>query len=78
MRWSAKILSGFIMVVTPIAVYTGTLYAPVPAITPNQIETDWLRQDQLYELEAARAAGESDTRPVDYNTDNTTVNFARV
>ncbi|HUT31504.1 MAG TPA: discoidin domain-containing protein [Sedimentisphaerales bacterium] len=35
------------MAVTPITAYTDTLYAPVPAITPNQIETDWLRQDEV-------------------------------
>ncbi|MHC4334591.1 MAG: hypothetical protein ACYSUV_12705 [Planctomycetota bacterium] len=43
--------------------------AGVPVITAEQIEADWHRQDELYNLEAAKAAAESDAHPVDYRAD---------
>ncbi|MHC4665492.1 MAG: HzsA-related protein [Planctomycetota bacterium] len=52
--------------------------AGVPVITAEQIEADWHRQDELYNLEVARAAGESDAPAVDCNADNTAANFTRV
>ncbi|MHC4418520.1 MAG: hypothetical protein ACYSU6_08030, partial [Planctomycetota bacterium] len=61
-----KVISVFTVIVPLVTMCGSKSYAAVSAITPDQIEADWLRQDQLYELEAARAAGESDTRPVDY------------
>ncbi|MHC4430746.1 MAG: HzsA-related protein [Planctomycetota bacterium] len=47
MRRSAKVLSVFIAIVTPLTVCGSELYAAVSAITPDRIEADWLRQDEV-------------------------------
>ncbi|MHC4620843.1 MAG: HzsA-related protein [Planctomycetota bacterium] len=52
--------------------------ASAPTITVEQVEADWLRQDELYDLEAARAAAGSDTRPVSDPADKDAANLMRV
>lgn len=47
MRRSAKVLSVFTVIVPLVAVCGSESYAAVSAITPDQIEADWLRQDEV-------------------------------